>query len=93
MKITPDIIRGEFIGTEAKITQSKHDDYVEMSGKIVDETRNTFTLLDGRKRKTILKESATFRFTFLDGSVVEILGRLLIGKPEDRLKKNVRRLW
>jgi RNase P/RNase MRP subunit p29 len=30
---------------------------------------------------------------FADRTIVEVNGRLLVGKPEDRLKKNVRRLW
>ena len=93
MKVTPDIIRSEFIGTEAKVAKSRHGEYVGASGKVVDETRNTFTLLEGGKRKTIIKESAVFHFRFSDGTVAEIDGKLLTGRPEDRLKKSVRRLW
>ena len=43
MKITPDIIRHEFVGTEAKVSKSTNSDCVGLSGKVVDETRNTFT--------------------------------------------------
>ena len=46
MKITPDIIRYEFIGTKALVAKSLHEDYVGLAGKVVGETRNTFTLLD-----------------------------------------------
>jgi ribonuclease P protein subunit POP4 len=93
VKITPDIVRCEFIGTEAKIARSYHEDYVGMSGKVIDETRNTFTILDGEARKEIVKESTVFHFKFIDGTVVEINGKLLVGRPEDRLKKHIRRLW
>lgn len=93
MKVGPEVIHSEFIGTEAKVAKSRHCDYVGASGKIVNETRNTFTLLEGEKRRIIVKESAVFHFRFSDGTVVEIDGRLLTGRPEDRLKKNVRRLW
>jgi ribonuclease P protein subunit POP4 len=93
MKITPDVLRHEFIGTEAKISKSKHPGYVGISGKIIDETRNTFTILHEGKPKKIVKDSSIFNFKFSDGSIVEIDGKLLVGRPEDRLKKRVRRLW
>lgn len=93
MKVTPDIIRCEFIGTQAEVAKSKHRDYAGVSGKIMDETRNTFTILSNGIRKAIVKESAVFHFTFPDRTVVEINGRLLVGRPEDRLKKHIRRLW
>jgi ribonuclease P protein subunit POP4 len=93
MKITPEIIRHELIGTEAKVSKSKHIHCLGLSGKIVDETRNTFTILDRGDRKIIAKSSVVFRLNFHDGTVVEVDGRLLTGRPEDRLKKNIRRLW
>jgi ribonuclease P protein subunit POP4 len=60
---------------------------------VIDETRNTFTILQGNERKKIVKEVSTFQFKFPDGTIVEIDGVLLVGRPEDRLKKQVRRLW
>jgi ribonuclease P protein subunit POP4 len=93
VKVTSDIIRDEFVGTQAKITKSKDPNYVDVSGKIVDETRNTFTLLSKGKRKTVVKNLAVFNFGFSDGTVVEINGELLMGRPEDRLKKQIRRFW
>jgi len=93
VKVTPDIIRCEFIGTEAKVARSTHRGYVGLRGKIIDETRNTFTLLYKGERKIVVKESSIFHFKFSDGTVVEIDGKLLVGRPEGRLKKRVRRLW
>jgi ribonuclease P protein subunit POP4 len=93
MNITPDIIRCEFIGTFAKIAKSSNPNHVGMSGRIIDETRNTFTTLHEGKRRILIKDSSVFDFSFSDGTVVEIEGRLLTGRPEDRLKKIVRRLW
>ena len=93
MKVTPDVIRHEFIGTEAKVSKSNHSGYMGLSGKVIDETRNTFTVLHEGKRKTVLKDAAVFHFKFLDGTIVEINGKLLLGRPEDRLKKQIRRLW
>ena len=93
MNITPDIIRSEFIGTHAKISRSSHRGNIGISGKILDETRSTFKILDEGKTKTIVKSDNVFHFKFHDGTVVEIEGRILVGKPENRLKKMIRRLW
>jgi len=93
MKVTPDIVRYEFIGTEAKVADSSHGDYVGLRGRVIGETRNTFDLQKEGQVKRIVKESAVFDFKFEDGTVVEIDGKLLVGRPEDRLKKNIKRLW
>jgi ribonuclease P protein subunit POP4 len=93
MKVTSDIIREEFVGIEGKVASSNHMDYVGLSGVVVDETRNTFVFQREGKTKRVVKDSSIFNFQFSDGTVVEIDGRLLVGKPEDRLKKTVKRLW
>ena len=93
MKITPDIVRYEFIGTQAMIQRSSHPQDMEISGKVVDETRNTFSILQKTKCKIVAKQSSVFRFRFPDDTVVEIDGKILVGRPEDRLKKSIRRLW
>lgn len=93
MKVTPDIIRHEFIGTEGKIAKSQHACYVGIHGEVIDETKNTFTFMHEGKAKSVIKNSAVFNFKFSDGTIVEINGKLLVGRPEDRLKKRVKRLW
>jgi ribonuclease P protein subunit POP4 len=93
MKITADVVNGEFIGTHGRVTESRHLDYVGISGRVVDESRNTFTILHAGKTKKVVKEAATFQFWFPDESIVEIDGKLLVGRSEDRLKKSVKRLW
>ncbi|MBT0158733.1 ribonuclease P protein component 1 [Candidatus Bathyarchaeota archaeon A05DMB-2] len=93
MKVTTDIVRGEFVGTEAKIVKSPHAGYVGLYGEVIGETKNTFTITHGGKAKSIIKDQAVFSFRFSDGTIVEIDGKLLVGRPEDRLKKTVKRLW
>ncbi len=93
MKITQDIVCSEFIGTEAEVSQSPHKGYVGLSGRVISETKNTFTLLQADKARRIIKETAVFRFKYSDGTIVQIDGKLLIGRSEDRLKKAIRRLW
>jgi ribonuclease P protein subunit POP4 len=93
MKVTPDIISGEFIGTEGTISKSRHKAYVGMMGEVIDETKNTFTIMHKGKAKSIVKDQALFNFKFSNGTIVEIEGKLLVGRPEDRLKKSIKRLW
>ena len=93
MKITPDIIRTELIGTEAKIVESKHADYVGLYGSVINETKNTFTISNKGIAKRIMKNMAIFNFKFSDGTIVKIDGALLVGRPEDRIKKTLKRIW
>ncbi|MCW4011155.1 MAG: ribonuclease P protein subunit [Candidatus Bathyarchaeota archaeon] len=93
MKVTPDVIREEFIGTTGAVSESPHTGYLGINGKVLGETRNTFVIQQQGKNKSIVKDQAVFQFQFSDGTVVEIDGKLLVGKPEDRVKKTVKRLW
>ena len=93
MKIGPDIIRDEFIGLHAKVVRSTHPGYVGIEGTVIDETCNMFVIRHEGRRKMVPKAVCVFHFTLLDGTVVEIDGQLLVGRPEDRLKKRLKRLW
>jgi ribonuclease P protein subunit POP4 len=93
MKITPDIIRYEFIGTQARIAQSPHIGYLGLAGPVIAETKNTLTLIHQSQPKSVIKDLASFDFEFNDGTTVNIDGKLLVGRSEDRLKKSVKRLW
>jgi ribonuclease P protein subunit POP4 len=93
MKVTPDIIRTEFIGLDAKVAKSTNPSIVRMKGRVLNETRNTFVLLHDGKERTIVKDTVVFHFILYDETIVEIDGKLLVGRPEDRVKKRIRRLW
>lgn len=93
MKITASIVQHEFIGLDIKVVRSSNPDVEEIAGRVVDETRNTFTILHDAKRKVVIKETSVFEFVMLDGTVVEIDGKVIMGRPEERIKKRPRRLW
>jgi len=64
---------------------------VEIRGKVVDETMKTLVIRSaGMKR--IAKKDAVFKFS-LDGVAVKVEGRTLMGRPEDRVKKQNKRKW
>ncbi|MFC1488185.1 ribonuclease P protein component 1 [Thermoproteota archaeon] len=93
MTVTPSIVQHEFIGLETNVVKSSNPDLVGITGKVVDETRNTFTILHDNKEKVVVKEIAVFDFALPDGTIVEMDGKVIMGRSEDRLKKRPRRIW
>jgi len=93
MKVTPAVLQQCFIGLNAKVTKSSNPEYISIKGKVIDETRNTLVILHEEKEKTIIKDIAVFHFTLPDGTVVEIDGKTIVGRPENRVKKKVKRRW
>ena len=88
-----DILRHELIGLEARVMESDNPRHIGIQGRIVDETRNTLTISQGGKDKFIAKGKTTFHFRLPEGVVVEVEGRYLVGRPEDRVKRIRRKLW
>jgi ribonuclease P protein subunit POP4 len=93
MNVDADIIRQEFVGTQTTISESPHQGYLDIKGQVLDETRNTFIINQKGQAKTVVKDQAVFQFQLTNGTIVEIDGKLLVGRPEDRMKKIVKRLW
>ena len=91
--ITPqNIFRHELVGLYVEIVKSNHTGFTGIKGEVVDETKNTIKVevVDGCE-KIIPKNVATFRFTLPDSAVVEIDGRIIVARPEDRIKKKFRK--
>ncbi|MDH5783345.1 MAG: ribonuclease P protein component 1 [Candidatus Bathyarchaeota archaeon] len=93
MRVTPTILQHEFIGLNAKVVRSTHPDYVHITGKVIDETRNTLVIRHKDKDKVVIKNTAVFHFILPDGTIVEIEGNAIVGRPENRIKKRLRRRW
>ena len=93
MKAAATIIQGELIGLDAKIVKSTNPSNLSISGKIVDETRNTLVIRQNENDKVVTKETAVFQFTLPNGTIVEVEGAAIIGRPEDRVKKKPKRQW
>lgn len=80
------LVKYEFIGTEIEIIDAKNKSSIGVKGKITDETKNMFILDNGKK---IIKSQCTFKMK-INGKTVEINGEVLVGRPEDRIKKMLR---
>ncbi len=81
MRTAENIIRHELIGLHAETGKLK--------GKVVWETRNTLKIETEKGERTAEKKSRTFTFS-LGSKKVEVKGSLLVGRPEDRIKKKIR---
>jgi len=87
------IINQELIGLNVRIAQSSDPSLVRRAGRIIDESKEMFTLLDRQKEFTVAKTNCVFDFELLSGETIRIDGRLLRGKSEDRLKKRLNGRW
>ena len=94
MKITPkNIVMHELIGLKVKVSRSTHPGYVGKEGIVVNETMKTLHILHEGEIKIIPKSCSTFEFTLPDGSIVEVEGKVILARPEDRVKKPYRKRW
>lgn len=91
--ITPqNIYRHEFVGLPVEVTESTHSGYIGIKGIVVDETKNTIRIEDEQgQEKVIPKKVATFRITLPDGLEVEIEGKVIAIRPENRIKKRYKK--
>jgi len=86
-----EILHHELIGLEAEVLEDSNPSNVGVRGTVVDESLNTVVIGDDRARR-VAKKDAVFKFT-LNGEVVKVEGRALQGRPEDRVKKTIKRRW
>jgi len=90
MPITPYIlVRHELIGLKVKVEKSTDPTQRGISGRIIDETYNTLKIEAKDKEKTAIKENCVFVFTLPNRKKVEVDGKLLVSRPEDRIKKKL----
>lgn len=80
--------KDELIGKTVRVKASVDPSLKNLTGKIVDETKNTFLIKDEEdyKLKRIAKKIAVFEFKE-NNETVEINGSEIMYRPEDRIKK------
>lgn len=92
MPITPqNLVRHELIGLKVRIEGSTDYTQKKSSGLVVDETYNTLKIESKKKEKVIPKPNTVFIFTLPNGVKVKVDGKLLVSRPEDRIKKKFAR--
>jgi len=78
-----DFMRSELIGLDVVVLSAP---YSGISGKVVDETKNTFTISSAGTERMVPKPGNEFRFTY-EGTHMDIKGTDIQHRPEDRIKK------
>ncbi len=81
-----DFRRREFIGLDVEVLESTCKEHLGIRGRVVDESRNTFTIEQSGRTKMVPKDCCRFRFVDEDGAHV-VSGKDIRFRPEDRIKK------
>jgi ribonuclease P protein subunit POP4 len=90
MPITPENLpRHELIGLHAEVVKSTDSSQEGIQGEVEDETRDTLTI-DG---KQVEKKNCTFLFTLPEGEEVELEGKVIAKRPEDRIDMKLPDKW
>jgi ribonuclease P protein subunit POP4 len=101
------LVRHELVGLRVRIAESSDPAHEKVSGTVVDETYGTLRIETARKiskktskertekieriEKIIPKSTTIFIFALPNKTEVQVDGRLLVGRPEDRIKKKLPR--
>jgi len=88
MPITPtNLVRHELIGLKVKVVKSSEKTQKGLTGVVIDETYNMLKLETEKGEKAVVKSNCVFIFTLPDKTKVQVDGKVLVGRPEDRIKK------
>lgn len=83
------ILCHELIGLKARIEKSLNKSLEGIEGIIIDETKKTITIETEKGKKIIPKDVVVLAISVGSKNLL-INGRLLLGRPEERIKKNIR---
>jgi len=81
------VIREGLIGLSIKVIKAKNKSNEGIEGKIIDETKHTIKIKQKNKEKMLMKKNITLE---IPDKNVRVKGDLLIGRPEERIKKKLR---
>ena len=90
--ITPEnLVRHELIGLPVEVASGTNPTLVGISGRVVDETRNTLLIETRSGVRCVPKSCNCFLFTLSQGLKVKAVGSVLVSQPENRINKKIRR--
>ena len=82
-----DLTKKELIGLDIEISDSKNKSEIGIKGKIIDETKNCLVINTDKGEKKVIKCNVVIK---IPSEKARIDGRLLAGRPEERIKKKIR---
>ncbi len=85
-----EIVRHELIGLPVEVVDDSNPCNKGIKGVVLDETMKTL-VIRGNGDRRVAKKDAVFKFDLGEESVL-VEGYAIMGRPEDRVKKN-RKRW
>ncbi|MEA3430976.1 MAG: ribonuclease P protein subunit [Nanoarchaeota archaeon] len=79
------ILKHELIGLGAKVIGSTNKADIGIKGIIIDETKNTITILEKDEKKKLIKKNIILEIEY-EGKKIHVEGKLIAKRPEDRIK-------
>ncbi len=67
--------------------------HVRCEGIIIDETQKTLTIRTKNREKKVIKKDNNFEIELPENEKVLVNGKLLYGRPEERIKKKLPKKW
>ena len=86
MNVYEHVARGELIGLQIEIIESKNKSLEGLKGKIINETKNMLVINTKNGIKKIIKSEVKMRLKINDKKF-DVDGNILVGRPEDRVKR------
>jgi len=86
-----ELLNHELIGLQVEVLEDSNPCNIGIKGTVIDESLNTVVIGQGKPRR-VAKKDAVFKFT-INGEVVKVEGQALQSRPEDRVKKTIKRRW
>ena len=83
-----EMVNQSWIGAGLTVVASTDPTLTGRQGVVVDETRNTISLIEGEQHLVLNKASITFT---VDGSDAVIQGAMVGQRPEDRIHRTYRK--
>ena len=68
---------------------------IDINGQVVDETKNMLIIYNDEKKQQMMipKKDCIFQFKLPSGESFDVDGKILILKPENRLKNIIHKRW
>lgn len=79
------LLKYELIGLNAEIIESKNRDNIGIKGKIIDETKHTLVVSQGKKQKRFMKKNIKIKINVENKHYI-IDCKKIQKRPEERLK-------
>ena len=87
MRTRENLLFHTFIGLKVEIIRSHSRPLEGLSGTIIDETKNLLVIENALGVRKIPKTSCTFRFFLSETETLDVEGRDIAYRPEERAKK------